>query len=646
MILPYQGAASYSAHLAPDTRNACGTMLAVSRKAAQRWRADTGPSVSDRAGLFARCAPWGAIVLLALGLRFVYLLQIQSIPFFTTPVGDAAAYDAWASRIASGDWFGSEAFYQAPAYPYFLAVVYRLLGRDMFTLRLVQAFMGAGSCLLLGLAGSRFFSRRVGIIAAIVLAMYPPAIFFDGLIQKTSLGLLLMSALLWWLSVASAHPHVWRWLLMGVLLGLFGLTRENALVLAVVLLGWIWSGGADLGWRPHGYDGAASDAARDAGRPLPHGRGSVRWRRSGRGALVCSAALIAGLVLTLGPVAYRNHRTGGVWAITTVQAGPNFYIGNHAGATGRYTPLVKGHESPPFERADAQRLAEQALGRELSDKEVSRYWLGRSWEFIRGAPLDWLILSGKKLLLVFNDYEITDTEGFNVYRDYSPLLGTLAALLHFGVLCPLAAAGIVLAWSDRRRWGVLWVMALALAVSVAAFYVFSRYRFPLVPLAILFAAAALAEGAVRLRHRDGNRLAGPAVALILGAVVCNLPLNPTRELDAMAHGNLGSVLAQRGDVAAAAEIFRIALVENPDAPELHYNLGLACRVMGDYPQAISSLLAAQRLDPTLIEVDYQLGTAYEATGDKPAALKHYRRALELNADDRDSAAAIERLMAE
>ena len=87
-------------------------------------------------------------------------------------------------------------------------------------------------------------------------------------------------------------------------------------------------------------------------------------------------------------------------------------------------------------------------------------------------------------LLVFNAYEITDTEGFNVYRDYAPLLGVLAALLHFGVICPLAAAGAVLVWPERRRLGLLYVIALALAGSVAIFYVCARYRFPLVPVMV------------------------------------------------------------------------------------------------------------------------------------------------------------------
>ena len=62
--------------------------------------------------------------------------------------------------------------------------------------RAVQAILGAISCVLLGYAAKEFFNQRAGIIAALLLAIYPPAIFFDGLIQKSSLDLFLVTAIL------------------------------------------------------------------------------------------------------------------------------------------------------------------------------------------------------------------------------------------------------------------------------------------------------------------------------------------------------------------------------------------------------------------------------------------------------------------
>jgi hypothetical protein len=64
-----------------------------------------------------------AIFLVSLTLRLVHLFQIRRAPFFTLLMGDAQSYHAWAQRIAAGDWIGSDVFYQAPLYPYFLGVI-------------------------------------------------------------------------------------------------------------------------------------------------------------------------------------------------------------------------------------------------------------------------------------------------------------------------------------------------------------------------------------------------------------------------------------------------------------------------------------------------------------------------------------------
>ena len=38
--------------------------------------------------------------------RLIYLLQVGNTPASALLVGDAVTYDAWAVRIAGGDWLG------------------------------------------------------------------------------------------------------------------------------------------------------------------------------------------------------------------------------------------------------------------------------------------------------------------------------------------------------------------------------------------------------------------------------------------------------------------------------------------------------------------------------------------------------------
>ncbi len=62
---------------------------------------------------------------------------------------------------------------------------------------------------------------------------------------------------------------------------------------------------------------------------------------------------------------------------------------------------------------------------------------------------------------------------------------------HFGLLVPLAVLGVIVTWPDRRRLWILYALTLTYALSVVMFYVFARYRYPLVPFLLLFAAARL-----------------------------------------------------------------------------------------------------------------------------------------------------------
>src|SRR4051812_15199714 len=72
-----------------------------------------------------------AIFALALLIRLVHVWQLRASPFFDVLMGDARGYDEWARRIAGGEWIGRDVFYQAPLYPYFLAVIYKVFGHDL-----------------------------------------------------------------------------------------------------------------------------------------------------------------------------------------------------------------------------------------------------------------------------------------------------------------------------------------------------------------------------------------------------------------------------------------------------------------------------------------------------------------------------------
>ena len=147
-----------------------------------------------------------------------------------------------------------------------------------------------------------------------------------------------------------------------------------------------------------------------------------------------------------------------------------------------------GRGAPEYERQDAVELAEQALGRTLTPAEVSEYWTDRALAFMTGQPVAWITLQLRKAALLFNLSEMLDTESQETYAEWSLPLRVLGWIGHFGVLVPLAVFGVWVTWSGRRRLAVFYALGIVYAASVLMFYVFARYRFPLVPILVLFAA--------------------------------------------------------------------------------------------------------------------------------------------------------------
>ncbi|HEX4824759.1 MAG TPA: tetratricopeptide repeat protein [Candidatus Polarisedimenticolaceae bacterium] len=541
---------------------------------------------------FARRA--AVIFVVAFALRGAHVAAISHTPFAHVLMGDARGYDRWAAEIAGGDWLGKETFYQAPLYPYVLGALYTIAGHDPSAARWLQAILGAFACVLLAWAGRQWFSERHGIVAGAVLAVYPAAIFFDGLIQKAALDNLLMCAVLAAAGTFALSERMALVPLLGVLLGLFALTRENALVFIVVLAAWI-------PWQL-------------AARPL---------RDRMRGVLL----LVAGVAIVLLPVGLRNLAVGGDFLLTTSQAGPNFYIGNHEGANGRYVPIRPGREIPEFERTDAREVAEQAVGHPLSPAAVSSYWWSRAFAWIRAHPGDWAALFVRKIAYTWNRAEIADTESLEVHASASPVLGALTAILGFGTLVAFAVPGMVVAWRAKPRPLLLYAMLFPFSIAVAVFYVFARYRFPMVPLLILFASAALVSGLDWIRDRKRRVEAPVAAAVAVGAILGLMPpMVPPQSSMRLAEMNLGIAFAEIHEYENAVASFRRAIALAPRVAQAHYELGRSLVALGRIDDAQKELQAAVDLDPRSADAHDELGALLVRRGDPAAAEAQFKEA--------------------
>ena len=330
------------------------------------------------------------------------------------------------------------------------------------------------------------------------------------------------------------------------------------------------------------------------------------------------------------PVGARNYKVGGQFLITTSQFGPNFYIGNNPDTQGLYESLRPGRGDPRFERLDATELAEADTGRSLSPKEVSDYWTDRALAYIRSDPAGWARLMLRKWMLVWNAAEFADAEDIESYADASSALRTLGHVAHFGTLFPLAAFGIYATWNHRRRLWWLYAMAIATAAGIALFYVFARYRLPLIPILALFAAAALVHGRLMIKkRRTKGLLIGTACAAVV-AIASNWTLVPGYEPRMATYTNIGAVLADNGRHLEAIDYYNRALAINPNLSETRNNLGAALSRIGRDQEALPHLTDALRLSPHPYPAAHQnIGIALARLKRHEEALHHFTEVVKL-----------------
>lgn len=528
-------------------------------------------------------------------VRLLHLAAVRNAPFVAQLALDSQEYDRWARALEAGDWLGSEPFFQAPLYPYVVALLYRLVAATPLVVYLVQIALAAVGCWALVRAGARLGGARLGLAAGILSAVYQPFWFYDVQMLKESFAVDLGAVLLLLLVAAGAEDRTRQWLGAGFVAGMLALLRENLLLVLPFL--------APLAWRP----------------------AAALSRVSRRLAL-----LLVGCALPLLPVAARNAALGGGFLPTTSQGGVNFYIGNNAAADGTYRPLVVGKQVPSYERSEARRLAEQATGRKLSDAEVSRHWFARALTWARSDPGAWLKLQGRKLALYWSWYEWPDAVDYYWMKTISPPLGFPG--LEFGAVALMALWGLAI---ERRRlhlWAPVLLFEVGWTVSVVAFFLFSRYRLPALPGLLLLAAVPCVAAVDRWRARALGPAAAHAAVL---AVIVALPhFTGYRPRADLVEFNLGRLAIERGDPLEAAMHYRAALAADPESFSATLELGNLAARDGAYELARELFRRAVEIAPESDDAHANLGGALLALGDREGAERELDRALALNPGNR------------
>jgi 4-amino-4-deoxy-L-arabinose transferase-like glycosyltransferase len=196
-----------------------------------------------------------AILLLGAGLRVGEAWSGRA------PVFDAAAYAAIAKNLDQGHGFtvGPSATQPSsdysPGLPLFVAGIYKVTGGVHERLaRIVLALIGALAPLFAyllarrlaqpldvgnpeGDKGLRVAGRAViaGLIAALVVAIYPATLEYTGMLMTEPLAATLLAGALLAILWAADGASPWRWLVPGLTLGALALVRPEYLAIGILL---------------------------------------------------------------------------------------------------------------------------------------------------------------------------------------------------------------------------------------------------------------------------------------------------------------------------------------------------------------------------------------------------------------------------
>ena len=558
-------------------------------------------------------------------LRLIYIFEISASPFFENLVIDCRRYSEWGHEIAAGNWLGDGVYYQSPLYAYFLGFVYRFISTDLFAVRLIQAAIGSASCVLLYMIAARLFDRRAGLLAGFLAAAFAPLIYYDCMIMKTVLSVFLaaLGLLLLLKAVESNRPGLW--LACGLVWGAAALARENYLLIAAAF--GIWQ--------------------------------IIRHLRDRRAVRLRPFWLYAvGIALVILPVTIRNVTVSGDFALVTSNLGQNLYIGNNpVNRTGAYEAPEFVVASPLYEEKAFRDAAENLTGRTMTTGEVSAFFRRRALDWMSANPGPAFALMGKKFLLFFNNYEVADNQSIYFMERYSWLLAL--DFVRFGLIAPLGILGLVLLWRQRSKYAPFFIFGILYAVSVIAFFVFSRYRLPVVVIFLPPAAYAALWLIDRLKAREWKAVRVPFIVLVCLFAYSFVPTYSLRanpddpqdshtyhdEVMAMRFINLGQIhrriaekIQKPGqdtpallELRKAREAFREAKKLLPKAAEPHLYDAEALRQAGhlgkaeqEYRIAISKapVLAPSYVALAELLLDDRLGAIMEAREQLEEALSH------------------------
>ncbi|MEA3335286.1 MAG: glycosyltransferase family 39 protein [Chloroflexota bacterium] len=382
--------------------------------------------LNSQNGKVKALAPLLLIIILAVLLRVAVAFYLgNSIEEVRGGTFDQISYDALALRVMDGHGFS----FATDSWPYakanqptafwsylftlFLAGIYSLAGHEPLVARIIQAILvGIVMPWLVYRIGARVFDRRVGLIAALIAAIYFYFINYAASLMTESLYIV---GILWTIDVAMrlaiqaegcsageltcSQRHMLR---LGLELGLamaFTLLMRQVIVIFLPVLG-LW-----LLW--------------------------IAWRRNQlKGTILALAVAAFVTALALLPFVIRNYRAFGQVSMPNTNVGFNFFWSNHPIYGTTFVPVIYESSGITYPELIPPEL------RHLNEAELDRALLARGIQIVLEDPTRYLQLSLSRFPVYFLFWP-TGT---------SSTLSNAARVLSFGIFLPFMIYGLITAF--------------------------------------------------------------------------------------------------------------------------------------------------------------------------------------------------------
>ena len=201
----------------------------------------------------------------------------------------------------------------------------------------------------------------------------------------------------------------------------------------------------------------------------------------------------------------------------------------------------------------------------------------------------------------------------------------------FGLIGPLSLLGLGLSLRVRGDpAALLRLYALGYTASVLLFFPAARYRMPVLPVLIAFAALAAWRLFSSLRRGAWPEVSRLGLPLAVLLILCNLTRAAPADEDAQLHFDLGEVYLRKGEYVRSEGHSRRALELDPEYNYARHNLAVACFHQGRYGESARTARATLEENPRRVDTHVLLAKVHLALQEPRQALTSLRRALEID----------------